>query len=612
MPPKKSVVWIDFELTKDRKAKCKLCSAVLNYENSTSNLLKHLKGVHNKNVEQTQSKTLTDFGITKGKPLNNTRKNKITELVAEVVSENNLAFKFVESKKFRELLKYLEPNYQPVSASTIKSVIESKACEIKEKIKRDLKTTQHVSIITDCWTSSTNDSFMAVTCSYVNKEWKICSPVLETRYLAERHYAAYLKDEMKAVIQEWNIDNKVVAIVHDNASNIKSIAQSLNPTWMDIGCAAHTLQICINSAMGMNKNHPISRTINAASRLVAHFSHSTLATNELLKRQATMRDSGEVDGEDRDNAGNESREVNYKLVQYVRTRWNSVYEMFDRLLQLRWPLTAVLSDRSVTKFSDARTLDLTSEQWTLIENILPTLKKLKIANSLFCGEKYVSLSGVLPVLYTLIENHLEIKTDDTPAVKGFKKDLKSNIIEKFNLSSNKLEVTPYLLASALDPCYKRLNFVTSELKQEVYNELQKLVQHVKENKEILQEQKTEMDENPGPSKRQKLTDDELDFFTTVVEGKSISTSEDIDEIAYYISRPSIDRNNCPLEWWLNEEKNLPCLSILAKKYLGIPATSVAAERHFSAGGRTITKTRNRLLPNTTDTILFVNRNMDKY
>lgn len=92
MPPKKSLVWNDFELLdSNNQAKCKLCSAVLKYDNSTSNLLKHLNGVHKKSLDQQQKQTLTDFGFSKGKPLNTARKVKITELIAEVVAENNLA-----------------------------------------------------------------------------------------------------------------------------------------------------------------------------------------------------------------------------------------------------------------------------------------------------------------------------------------------------------------------------------------------------------------------------------------------------------------------------------------------------------------------------------------
>ena len=49
--------------------------------------------------------------------------------------------------------------------------------------------------------------------------------------------------------------------------------------------------------------------------------------------------------------------------------------MLDRLLKLWWPITAVLSDSKVTKPSD-RYLDLKSEQWKLVEELVEVLRKL--------------------------------------------------------------------------------------------------------------------------------------------------------------------------------------------------------------------------------------------
>ena len=41
-----------------------------------------------------------------------------------------------------------------------------------------------------------------------------------------------------------------------------------------------------------------------------------------------------------------------KLLQDCPTRWNSTFYMLERLVQLRWPVIAVLSDDSVSKRSD--------------------------------------------------------------------------------------------------------------------------------------------------------------------------------------------------------------------------------------------------------------------
>ena len=64
----------------------------------------------------------------------------------------------------------------------------------------------------------------------------------------------------------------------------------------------------------------------------------------------------------------------HQLIQDVSTQWNSTYYMIYHLVDHRLPITAVLSDHTVTKVSD-RYLDLKSEQWemlTALEDVLYT------------------------------------------------------------------------------------------------------------------------------------------------------------------------------------------------------------------------------------------------
>lgn len=53
-----------------------------------------------------------------------------------------------------------------------------------------------------------------------------------------------------------------------------------------------------------------------------------------------------------------------------------------------------------------------------------------------------------------------------------------------------------------------------------------------------------------------------------------------DEVAkYLLSKPSIDENKL-LVWWKVNERRLPRLATLARKYLGIPATKKHCEKLF--------------------------------
>ena len=60
--------------------------------------------------------------------------------------------------------------------------------------------------------------------------------------------------------------------------------------------------------------------------------------------------------------------------------------MLEQLLEIQWPVSAVLGDESITKKAD-RTLDFRSEQWSLAEDLLPSLQKIEIATVYFSEEE---------------------------------------------------------------------------------------------------------------------------------------------------------------------------------------------------------------------------------
>ena len=64
----------------------------------------------------------------------------------------------------------------------------------------------------------------------------------------------------------------------------------------------------------------------------------------------------------------------------------------------------------------------------------------------------------------------------------------------------------------------------------------------------------------------------------------------------------------PLNWWSVNATNYPIISVLAKKYLAIPASSASSERVFSTAKNITDKKRWRLLPEQLHKTIFLRHN----
>lgn len=103
----------------------------------------------------------------------------------------------------------------------------------------------------------------------------------------ERHTGENTMQRMAEVIVVWKLDGKVTAVVTDNASNgIKAVNAlrgilELN----DVTCSAHSLPLSINKALSLKE---IDELCRKSGKLVAHFRHSTIARDELSRRQELL------------------------------------------------------------------------------------------------------------------------------------------------------------------------------------------------------------------------------------------------------------------------------------------------------------------------------------
>jgi hypothetical protein len=112
----------------------------------------------------------------------------------------------------------------------------------KEKVKHSLESTDAVTLIMDGWTSIRNESYLVVTAHYINSDTELKSSLLDCFKYGEKHTTVNLTDEMKRVTSEWGTENKVVAVVSDNAANVAAVRLA---EWKHAQCFAHSLNLVV-------------------------------------------------------------------------------------------------------------------------------------------------------------------------------------------------------------------------------------------------------------------------------------------------------------------------------------------------------------------------------
>lgn len=126
----------------------------------------------------------------------------------------------------------------------------------------------------DLWTANiTNEPFITITCHCII-DFQLYDFVLSTRsFSAVAHTGQNISLVLNASKSLWNLDNKIVGIVTDNASNITNAVLLSNNEL--VRCHAHTLQLCIKDSLASQSE--IEKTLTKCRRLVAHFKHSSVS-----------------------------------------------------------------------------------------------------------------------------------------------------------------------------------------------------------------------------------------------------------------------------------------------------------------------------------------------
>uniref|UniRef100_A0A8C5PW74 BED-type domain-containing protein n=1 Tax=Leptobrachium leishanense TaxID=445787 RepID=A0A8C5PW74_9ANUR len=594
-----SAVWKYFKICEDnpRMAECKLCSAKISRGGvkvsayNTSNLIKHLKLKHKSEYGEfaagsssTQQPTLQETLARRQKlARDNPRAIKITEVLTQFIVLDDQPLSVVDNLGFRRLLNLLEPKYEIPSRRYVTDVILP---QIHDTVKKHIKTMlqddidiKWFSFTTDIWSSSVSPvSLISLTAQWINGDFSLQQVMLHAKKFQGSHTGRAIADIFEEMLEAWAIPkNSVHVVVRDSARNmIKGMEEAGLPS---ISCVAHTLQLVVSE--GLLSQRSISDAVGVGRRIVGHFKHSNLAYSRLQDIQLQL--------------GQPIK----RLQQDVQTRWNSTFYMLQSLIEQK---------RAIGVYSSENELPatLTANQWNLMEktvNILAPFEEL--TRQVSSSEAFAS--DVIPTV-AVLHRMLSKEADEDHGIKTMKSTLLGALKKRFS----ETEQNPlYCIASLLDPRYKDRFFLNADSGRQA-KEI--LMQELQTTAERDAPQETGEPAVKRPHTEQASTSS-VDSIFQEIAGEGASTSQGSTpttaaiQLESFFAETTVPRSDKPQKYWAVNKLRFPTLARLAQKYLSAPCSSVESERLFSSASQVLSDSRNRLLAEHAEMLLFLKKNL---
>ena len=176
----------------------------------------------------------------------------------------------------------------------------------------------------------------------------------------------------------------------------------------------------------MDNSEELTALIKKCDAIVAFF-HRSASAEEMLKEE-----------QKKNNPNNPP----LKLISDVETRWNSQFDMLERLIKVRSAINAVLCEPDMPHH-------ISSCEWSRITDYRDCLKVFKEATDLMTQANTATLSNYVLTIYGLRQTVGNINNCD--AIAAFRNQLLSKLNERFNFIE---EAKSLFIAMLLDPRIK--------------------------------------------------------------------------------------------------------------------------------------------------------------
>lgn len=146
---------------------------------------------------------------------------------------------------------------------------ETCLAQVQEELQLNAES---VCLTSDIWTSSVNDAYLGLTAHYIDNNFNMKS--------AGAHTAENIKETVMRILEQFKLTEKVLIIVSDNASNMKSAVERMG--FRHFGCYAHTINLIVKYCTTEHTaDEMVKNLIIKVKSIVSYYKKSAKATEKL-------------------------------------------------------------------------------------------------------------------------------------------------------------------------------------------------------------------------------------------------------------------------------------------------------------------------------------------
>ncbi|XP_057952233.1 zinc finger BED domain-containing protein DAYSLEEPER isoform X2 [Malania oleifera] len=563
-----------FETAPDGKSRrCKFCGQTYSIATATGNLGRHLSNRHpgyDKSGDSAtnsapQPTTVTKKHQPQGKPTQ-VDYDHLNWLIIKWLILASLPPLTLEEKWLANSFKFLNPSVQLWPGEKYQAVL----CEVFRSMQEDIRATleqvsSKVSVTLDFWTSYEQIFYMSVTCQWIDENWSLQKVLLDISHIPYPSEGPEIYHSLLKVLKMYNIHNKVLSCTHDNSQSAMHAChtlkddidgQKLGP-FCYLPCAARTLNLIIDDGL---------RTTKAVISKIREF---VLEMNSSLEISENFTQLTKA-----------YQEGSWKFPLDASARWSGNYQMLDIVRKASKSMDAVI--RKHDERLGARML-LNSVEKNAVSIMHSYLEPFHKMTNNMCKNKLPTVGLVLFFMDHISEMITACR--DSRHSPDWLKNATEDMAKKARTYNSQVCNIFTYMAAILDPRIK-VELIPECLNLENY--LEDARTHFMRNYST-----THFPSMTNSYGVQEIEDGGSDAFAEEIARKrrrgSMSTATD--ELTQYLSEPPAPIPTDVLEWWKVNSTRYPRLSVMARDFLAVQATSVAPQELFSSKGDEIDKQR---------------------